>query len=172
MERHSFSFCTYLPLLISSSHVGSEWVCVCVYVYHLHIAAWGGRQQASDSQELELQAVVNWLMCVLGLEPRSPVRTLSTPNYWTVSSPSLPHVQENDVCLRTIWTSNMSHSCTHRFWVGAQGNGWMCLCNKLASYAEASGSRSSRGDHHELPDKVLFHCLLDSAHRAWLHNNK
>ena len=44
-------------------------VLTCLHVYHVH--------EMIDCQDLELQAVVSCLMCVLGTQPRSSIRAAS-----------------------------------------------------------------------------------------------
>lgn len=54
------------------------------WVWCVHVSTSIGRihQKASDPLELKLQAVVSYLMWVLGVELRSSGRAVSTPNWW------------------------------------------------------------------------------------------
>jgi hypothetical protein len=47
----------------------------------MYTCVFGSQKRASDPLELELQAFVSFLMWALGIELRSPVRTLSAFNY-------------------------------------------------------------------------------------------
>lgn len=65
-------------------------VCVpaCLHVYHR------GQKRVLDPLELELRVLANWLMWVLGTEPRSSVRAASALNI------SQSHVLGTEILLR------------------------------------------------------------------------
>jgi hypothetical protein len=46
-------------------------VCVHMCITHMHRGAFGGSKSVSDPLELELQAAVNYLIWVLGIQLRS-----------------------------------------------------------------------------------------------------
>lgn len=57
-----------------------------IYMHLLHTSALGG-QWAWITLQLELQAVVRHLMCVLETDLRLAARALSAFNYWAISLP-------------------------------------------------------------------------------------
>lgn len=54
-------------------------ICVCLSVYHI-CSACGGQRRVWSPLELELQVVMNSLICVLRAELQPPAKTASTLN--------------------------------------------------------------------------------------------
>lgn len=65
--------------------VESEKECKCMYAQLVHEDTHGDQRRVSDPREMKLQAVVNFLMWILGTELWSSARATRDFHHWTIS---------------------------------------------------------------------------------------
>ena len=112
-------------------------VCACITLHApwLWRYPWRPKESIRDPVELELQAIMNCLMWVLGMEPKTPARAVSALKHWAISPARLFVLLFFEIKSHDAFLTGLELSVYIRVVL----NSGRCTCLYLSSRGRVSG---------------------------------